>query len=58
MTKQVRLDGIVEADETFFSFKGKHLKSGFKVSEKEKVIGVNGNKVSKCRLSKEQVCVP
>ncbi len=60
MAKQVRLDGIVEADETFFrlSFKGNHTKSGFKIPKKEKVIGVNGNTVSKRGLSREQVCVP
>lgn len=58
--KAVKLDGIVEADETFFrlSFKGNHKKSGFKIPKKEKVVGVNGNKVSKRGISRDQVCVP
>lgn len=60
MANSVRLDGIVEADETFFrlSFKGNHKKSSFTMPRKSYKRGVRGNKIKKRGLSKDQVCVP
>jgi len=61
MASSVKLEGIVEADETFFrlSFKGNHKKSkNFVMPRKSYKRGINGNKIKKRGLSKEQVCVP
>lgn len=57
MHREVKLDGVVEADETFFplSFKGNHKKSNFNLPRES-------HKRCKCTytrgISSEQVCVP
>ncbi|MBR1440899.1 MAG: IS1595 family transposase [Lachnospiraceae bacterium] len=57
MADSVKLDGIVEADETFFpvSYKGNHRKGSFvmprRAHKRGKSVRVRG-------LSREQVCVP
>ena len=55
MQSNVKLDGVVEADETFFpiSFKGKH--KNFKLP---RVSHHRGHQISIRGLSKEQVCIP
>ena len=58
MASDVKLDGIVEADETFFaiSFKGNHKKSViFKMPRKAHK---RGKQTHKRGLSREKVCVP
>lgn len=59
MADSVVLDGLVEADETFFhlSYKGnhKHSKTGFVMPRKPHY---RGNDVDTKGISKEQVCVP
>jgi len=54
---KTRLDGIIEADETFFrvSFKGNHKKSSFKMPLEARKRGGSAHKRG---LSTEQVCVP
>lgn len=58
MADGVVLDGIVEADETFFkiSYKGNHKKS--KTFTMPRPARERGGKSSKRGLSKEKVCVP
>ena len=58
MQSSVKLNGIVEADETFFalSFKGNHKKSTAFVMPRE--AHKRGNDVHTRGLSYEQVCVP
>ena len=55
LAEEVHLDGIVEADETFFplSYKGNH--KTFKLPRPARTHGLKANKRG---LSKEQVCVP
>jgi transposase-like protein len=55
--EKARLDGIIEADETFFrvSYKGNHKKSSFKIPRETRKRGGSAHKRG---LSKEQVCVP
>ena len=50
------VDGLVEMDETFVaeSFKGNHMKSGFKLSRNPRK---RGHEVSMRGLSREQVCI-
>lgn len=58
MAESVNLDGIVEADETYFrvSYKGNHKKSSdFSMPRKAKK---RGSPAEKRGLSKEQVCAP
>ena len=57
MAASVNLDGIVEADETFFpiSFKGNHTHSSFKMPRKAHK---RGKQTHKRGLSHEKVCVP
>jgi transposase-like protein len=57
LSDKLQLDGIVEADETFFpiSFKGNHKKSAFTMPRESRK---RGKSVSIRGLSKEQVCVP
>ena len=57
MAESVKLDGLVEADETFFpvSYKGNHTKGTFRMPRKPHKRG----HMTKLRgLSKEKVCVP
>ena len=57
MHDEVKLDGVVEADETFFalSFKGNHKKSNFNLPRESPHWG----KCTHTRgISSEQVCVP
>lgn len=56
MQEKVKLNGIVEADETFFtlSFKGHHGEGDFKMPRKSKA---RGEKASEPGLGREQVCV-
>ena len=57
MHDEVKLDGVVEADETFFalSFKGNHKKSNFNLPRESHHWG----KCTHTRgISSEQVCVP
>ena len=58
MANSVRLNGIVEADETFFrlSFKGNHKKST--TFTMPRASHKRGKAISTRGLSKEQVCVP
>ena len=57
LAEQTKLDGIIEADETFFrlSFKGNHKKSTFKMPRESRKRGGSAHKRG---LSIEQVCVP
>ena len=57
MMDEVKLSGIVEADETFFplSFKGNHKKSKFSMPRRSHK---RGKSIRKRGLSREQVCVP
>lgn len=57
MHSSVNLNGIVEADETFFalSFKGNHKKSSFIMPRKAHK---RGKSIHTRGLSREQVCVP
>ncbi len=57
MMAEVKLDGIVQADETFtpVSYKGNHKKSNFRMPRQSRH---RGTKASRRGLSKEQVCVP
>lgn len=52
-----KLDGIIEADETFFrvSYKGNHRRSSFKMPRESRKRGGSAHKRG---LSTEQVCVP
>ena len=58
MQDEVQLDGIVEADETFFpvSYKGNHKNS--KTFTMPREARHHGHKVTKRGLSNEQVCIP
>ena len=58
MQSKVKLDGIVEADETFFriSFKGNHSRSQFFSMPREP--HMRGERSKKRGISLEQVCVP
>jgi len=58
MMNEVELDGIVEADETYFkqSFKGNHKKSKTFVMPRKR--HSRGGKSKKRGLSKDKVCVP
>ena len=58
MMNEVKLDGIVEADETFFpvSYKGNHKKS--KTFIMPRSAHHRGKSIKKRGLSDEQVCVP
>jgi hypothetical protein len=55
--ESTRLDGIIEADETFFrvSYKGNHKKSSFELPREARKRGSSAHKRG---LSTEQVCVP
>lgn len=57
MAESVTLNGIVEADETFFavSYKGNHTRSKFKIPRKSHH---RGGETHTRGLSHEQVCVP
>ena len=57
MHKNVKLNGVVEADETFFplSFKGNHNKSNFKLPRESHHRGKSNHKRG---ISSDQVCVP
>ena len=57
MMDEVKLSGIIEADETFFplSFKGNHKKSKFSMPRRSHK---RGKSIRKRGLSREQVCVP
>lgn len=57
MQNAVRLDGIVEADETYFrvSYKGNHKLDGFVLPREARH---RGKRVPKPGLSKELVCIP
>lgn len=57
MMNEVKLTGVVEADETFFplSFKGNHKKSNFTMPRRAHK---RGKSIRKRGLSREQVCVP
>lgn len=58
MQSKVKLDGIVEADETFFriSFKGNHSRSQFFSMPREP--HMRGERSKKSGISLEKVCVP
>lgn len=58
MQSKVKLDGIVEADETFFriSFKGNHSRSQFFTMPREP--HMRGERSKKRGISLEKVCVP
>lgn len=58
MQSKVKLDGIVEADETFFriSFKGNHSRSQFFSMPREP--HMRGERSKKRGISLEKVCVP
>lgn len=58
MQSKVKLDGIVEADETFFriSFKGNHSRSQFFSMPREP--HMRGERAKKRGISLEKVCVP
>jgi Transposase and inactivated derivatives len=57
LAESSRLDGIIEADETFFrvSYKGNYTKSPFELPRKARKRGGSAHKRG---LSTEQVCVP
>lgn len=57
MHKAVRLDGIVESDETYFrvSYKGNHKQDDFVMPREPRK---RGNRVTKAGLSNEHVCIP
>ena len=57
MAKAVTLDGIIEADETFFtkSYKGNHKKGSFNIP---RISHKRGNSTHTKGLSREKICVP